>query len=180
MVIAQQKRKENIAEYILYMWQVEDTIRACKFDIDLLEERVISQYSDNKNIQIQARDWYANLILMMHEENKKASGHLLMLDAMVNDLNDLHQRLLASKSDPKYLEQYYWAVPNIKDFEKRLGRESNNEIDTCLSALYALLLLRLQKKKISEETIEAMQTFSNLLALLAVWYKNLEEGKAEI
>ena len=27
MIIAQQKRKENIAEYLLYMWQVEDMIR---------------------------------------------------------------------------------------------------------------------------------------------------------
>ena len=32
MIIARQKRKENIAEYLLYMWQVEDLIRANKFD----------------------------------------------------------------------------------------------------------------------------------------------------
>ena len=34
MIIARQKRKENIAEYLLYMWQVEDLIRANKFDMD--------------------------------------------------------------------------------------------------------------------------------------------------
>ena len=28
MKIASQKRKENIAEYLLYMWQIEDIIRA--------------------------------------------------------------------------------------------------------------------------------------------------------
>ena len=28
MYIASQKRKENIAEYLLYMWQIEDLIRA--------------------------------------------------------------------------------------------------------------------------------------------------------
>ena len=28
MFIAQELRKKNIAEYLLYMWQVEDTIRA--------------------------------------------------------------------------------------------------------------------------------------------------------
>jgi hypothetical protein len=38
------------------------------------------------------------------------------------------------------------------------------------------LLLRLQKREISKETMEAMQTFSNLLAVLAKWYKDLEEG----
>ena len=33
MYIAQELRKSNIAEYLLYMWQVEDTIRA--FDCSL-------------------------------------------------------------------------------------------------------------------------------------------------
>ena len=34
MIVAKQKRKEKIAEYLLYMWQVEDLIRANQFDID--------------------------------------------------------------------------------------------------------------------------------------------------
>ena len=28
MIIARQKKQENIAEYLLYMWQIEDIIRA--------------------------------------------------------------------------------------------------------------------------------------------------------
>ena len=31
MYIAQRKRKENIAEYILYLWQLEDLLRALQF-----------------------------------------------------------------------------------------------------------------------------------------------------
>ena len=34
MFVASQKRKENIAEYLLYMWQIEDLIRANNLDID--------------------------------------------------------------------------------------------------------------------------------------------------
>ena len=45
MIIAQLKRKENIAEYLLYMWQIEDIIRANKLDIDLIEKNLISQYN---------------------------------------------------------------------------------------------------------------------------------------
>ena len=37
MIIAQQKRKENIAEYLLYLWQVEDLLRACHLDIDTVD-----------------------------------------------------------------------------------------------------------------------------------------------
>ena len=43
MIIAQQKRKENIAEYLLYMWQVEDMIRANQLDIDKINDNIISR-----------------------------------------------------------------------------------------------------------------------------------------
>ena len=32
--ISEQLRQANIAEYLLYMWQVEDTIRAYDLDIE--------------------------------------------------------------------------------------------------------------------------------------------------
>lgn len=38
MIVAREKRKKNVAEYVLYMWQVEDTIRAFNFNINTLEE----------------------------------------------------------------------------------------------------------------------------------------------
>jgi len=180
MLIAQEKRKENIAEYILYMWQVEDTIRACNFNMDLLEERIISQFTGNQKIKQEISNWYANLIVMMHEENIKEAGHLAIVNKLIGNMNDLHKQLLANKRDTRYLEQYFQASPNIHEIEKRLGREPVNEIDTCLTALYALLLMRLKKKEITHETLEAMQTFSNLLALLSDWYKKMEHGEADV
>ncbi|MDE6125714.1 MAG: DUF4924 family protein, partial [Muribaculaceae bacterium] len=44
MIIASKKRKENVAEYILYMWQIEDLIRANKLDIDLIRTNVIDSF----------------------------------------------------------------------------------------------------------------------------------------
>lgn len=180
MIIAQQKRKENIAEYILYMWQVEDTIRACRFDIGLIEKRIISQYSEGEKVQQAARDWYANLIVIMHEENLQSGGHMKMLQGIVDEMYNIHKRIIETQRDPKYLELYQFAVPNIRDFEQKLGRKPVNDIDTCLTGLYALLLLRLQKKEISRGTLKAMQSFSNLLALLAKWFRKIEEGTAEL
>jgi hypothetical protein len=174
MLIAKEKRKENIAEYILYMWQVEDTIRACNFDIELIDSRIISQFSQSQKIKDEIKEWYVDIILMMHEEGLKDTGHLKILNSLVEELNNLHLKLIHEKKDPKYLEQYYWAVPNIRDFEKRLDGKTKNEVEICLSALYALLLLRLQKKDVSRETMEAMQTFSNVLALLSYWFRKKE------
>ena len=44
MIVAEQKRKENVAEYILYMWQIEDTIRALDFDLTRITEYVHEGY----------------------------------------------------------------------------------------------------------------------------------------
>ena len=41
MITASQKRKENIAEYLLYMWQIEDLIRANGLDIDKIRANVL-------------------------------------------------------------------------------------------------------------------------------------------
>ena len=180
MLIAQQKRKENIAEYIIYMWQVEDTIRACSFDMNKIEERILSQYDHPESVMDEIRNWYSDIILMMHENNIKKSGHLKFVSAVVDELNDLHNNLLHRKKDSKYTQTYAWAQPNIEAFTLKLKNKPDNEIDTCFQALYALLLMRLQKREISEDTIQAMQTFSNLLSLLAGHFKNIEEGKEEV
>jgi hypothetical protein len=176
MLIAKEKYRSNIAEYILYMFQVEDTIRACNFDMDMIEERIISQFATSEKIRQEIRDWYADLILMMHQEQIRKSGHVSILIKLVDDLNELHLKLVHTVKDPNYLEQYYWAVPNIKEFEKKLDKQPRNDIETCLIALYALLLLKLTRKEISKETIEAMQTFSNLLAVLSEWYIKFSES----
>ena len=44
MIIAEQKRKENIAEYLLYMYQVEDMIRANELDLESIEKTLISKF----------------------------------------------------------------------------------------------------------------------------------------
>ena len=44
MIIAREKRRNNIAEYVLYMWQIEDLIRANELDMQRLRATVIAQY----------------------------------------------------------------------------------------------------------------------------------------
>ena len=46
MFIAQKKRKENIIEYILYMWNVEDLIRANGLDMSRIDKSVIDKYGE--------------------------------------------------------------------------------------------------------------------------------------
>ena len=57
MIVAKQKRKENIAEYLLYMWQVEDLIRANQFDIDSIRRTVIAQYDQPDDVKEEIAGW---------------------------------------------------------------------------------------------------------------------------
>lgn len=76
MIIASQKKKENIAEYLLYMWQIEDIIRAYGLDIDQIQKHIIDSYDLPEEQKKSMRDWYESLIDMMHSEGVEKKGHL--------------------------------------------------------------------------------------------------------
>lgn len=179
MIVAQDKRKNNIAEYVLYMWQIEDTIRAFKFDITLLEERIISQFKQPDSVKEDIKDWYVNLIVAMQQEGIQQKGHLRIVNGVSDELNQLHKRLVNEIKDDNYLVAYNKAKESIEAFRIKLQKPEASEIELCFHALYGLLLLRLKKQTISPETTKAMETFSQLLALLSMQYKRIEEGKAE-
>ncbi|MFW5767468.1 MAG: DUF4924 family protein, partial [Bacteroidota bacterium] len=62
MIIAKQKKQENIAEYVLYMWQIEDLLRALKFDEKLIEEQLVEQYDVPETEKTEIRNWYKGLV----------------------------------------------------------------------------------------------------------------------
>jgi hypothetical protein len=180
MLIAQEKRKTNIAEYILYMWQVEDLIRAHQFNIDLIEENLISQYSQPAKIKNEVRDWYANLLLMMYREGIRERGHLSILKTLVAEMTDLHIRLLNNDEERQYQEIARKASDYIEEFRNKTLNPDAGDIETCLNALYGLLLLRLKKQSVSRETEVAMASFSRLLAILSQIFLQVERGEREL
>jgi hypothetical protein len=179
MIVAREKRKNNIAEFVLYMWQIEDTLRAFEFDINLIEERFISHFKQSAVVMDEIRDWYANIILSMHEEGIRLKGHLRMVTSVVDELFELHKRLISETQDAAYIESYKAAKPNIEVFKTKLEKAETNEIEICFNALYGLLLLRLKKETVTKDTQDAMASFSKMLALLSDYFKKVEEGKVE-
>ena len=64
MTISQQLRKDNIVGYLLYMWQVEDTIRAYQCDLSAIKRDYISRFDLTDEQREETIDWYGNLILL--------------------------------------------------------------------------------------------------------------------
>lgn len=179
MIIANQKKQTNIAEYILYMWQIEEIIRLNRFDLSLINDAVISKFNVEKEVQLEIKMWYQNLIEQMMKEQIADKGHLKSVMAYVEDLNNLHTSLLTSVQDKKYQELYLNAKENINNYIIKSGGEAKNDVHACLSALYGYLILKLKSTDISKETKNAMDTFSAMIAYLAKKYHDLLKGKSK-
>lgn len=179
MYIAQKLKEENIIEYLLYMWQVEDLIRAAGLEIGNLHESIISKYQLPESEQKQLQSWYENLITMMREEGVTRSGHLQINKNVLINLTELHHRLLDSPKFPFYSAAYYKALPFIVELRSRNKDTEKPELETALEMLYGVLLLRMQKKEISAETLKAMESIRNMLSLLTDYYEKDKDGKLE-
>ena len=180
MYISQKLQKENIAEYLLYMWQVEDLIRANGLDIDKLQESYLNRFKLEGREADAQREWYENLIEMMRSEGVQEKGHLQINKSVITMLNDLHNELLKSPKHPYYSAAYYKALPYIVELRNRSNTRDECEIENCFDAMYGLMMLRLQGKPVSEDTKKAMEDISRFLAMLAEYYKKDKKGEVEL
>ena len=180
MLIALQKKHDNIAEYLIYMWQLEDLLRACDCDpekIAPLADRFRGiEGMDEEKIDA-VRQWYFDLASMLLAEGKRQSGHLQINMNTILDLTDLHLLLLKSEKDAIYTSCFYSTLPFIVELRSKEGEDPVGEIETCFTALYGVLLLRLQKKEVSKETEVAVQQISKFLGLLSEKYKQWKSGE---
>ena len=176
MFISQQLRKENIAEYVLYMWQVEDNIRAYGCNLSLLRKEYISRFDYTEEQREEMTDWYGNLIRMINQEGCREKGHLQVNKIVVQQMAELHAQLLDSPKFPFYSAEYYKVLPFIVELRSK-GDKETGEIETCLNALYGTMLLRLQHKDITPNTANAVKEITTFLGMLSDYYKkDKEEG----
>lgn len=177
MIIASQKHKENIAEYLLYMWQIEDIIRANGLDIDKIKANVIDRFDLTDAQRKEMTEWYESLIDMMRREGAEKSGHLQLNKNVIIQLTDLHLALLKDPRFPEYTAEFYKTLPYIVELRAKAGDTPAGEIETCFNALYGMLMLRLQSKEITPETRDAVAQISKFLAILARDYNLDREDK---
>lgn len=176
MFIARKLKDENIAEYLLYMWQVEDIIRAAGLDLDRLSVQYLDRFGVSGKDKDELQEWYGNLIEMMRSENVRESGHLQINKNIILTLTELHLQLLTSPKFPFYSAAYYKALPYIVELRNKGGKKDVSEIENCFDALYGVMLLKLQNKPVSEETTKALADITKLLGMLSEYYKQDKAG----
>jgi len=178
MITAQQKRKENIVEYILYLFQIEDLIRALQLKMPAIEKHLVAQYQADEKTRKEITSWYKNLVLMMEKEGIREKGHFQFLKNQINDLNELHLKLMETAADEGYVRLFKSVSGLITELQRK-GNSVKNDIHIGLDAVYGYLLLKIQKKEISAETTEAIKRLTDWLSMLSKIFKDYEAGELD-
>ena len=170
MFVAQELRKKNIAEYLLYMWQIEDTIRAFDCSLGRIRKEYIDRFDYTDEQKEEESDWFGSLIRMMNQECCREQGHLQINKIVMQQLQELHVQLLSSPKFPFYNSEYYKVLPFIVELRNRGASKDENEIETCFNSLYGVMMLRLQKKEITPNTQHAITEISTFIGMLNDYY----------
>ncbi|MDE7026202.1 MAG: DUF4924 family protein, partial [Paramuribaculum sp.] len=162
---------------ILYMWQIEDIIRANQLDIDKIRQNVVDKYQLDNDQKCKIAEWYDSLIDMMRHEGTEKSGHLQINKNMITQLAELHQAMLKNPKFADYTAEFYRTLPYIVELRSKAGENKSGEIETCFNALYGMLMLRLQGREVSTDTLNAVKQITHFLAVLARNFHLDEAGK---
>lgn len=180
MYISQELRKRNIAEYLLYMWQVEDIIRAYGCSLTRIRREYIDRFDYTDEQKEEMADWYGNLVRMMNSEGCRENGHLQINKIVIQQLSELSAELLASSNFPFYNSEYYKVLPFIVELRKRGADKEENEIETCFNALYGVMMLRLQNKPVSPDTEHAIKEITTFIGMLNDYYMKDKQGELKL
>ncbi len=179
MFVAAELRKKNIAEYLLYMWQVEDTIRAFGCSLSRIRREYIDKFDYTDEQKEDETDWFGYLIKMMNQEGCREKGHLQINSVTLQQLSELHGQLVRSAKYPFYTSEYYKVLPYIVELRNRGADKEEDEIETCFNSLYGVMMLRLRQKEITPDTLHAIKEISTLVGMLSDYYKKDKEEPLE-
>jgi hypothetical protein len=149
MMQMMKSKKDNIAEYILYLWQMEDYLRAFPENADAIPE-------------------LHELNEMMHREGIMEGGHLALANNALGELEDLHSQIL--NEDAMYRAAIMRLQPSLNLLKAKTDRPTMSDIEACLVLLYQIMLLKLQKKEITPETASVQTQATQVLQFLSRTY----------
>lgn len=182
MYIARTKRKENIAEYILYLWQLEDLLRALQFSPEAIYSQLVAPAGEEDPESSSALLlWYIELGNLLRQEGKAESGHLDHTLHIVGELQQLHDNLLKAPAGERYRELWAAVSPEIPRLRAMLGKDDISSVEIMFRALYAVMLYRIKGDKTKESSIsDVIELVSPLVGELARIFHLAEHGELDI
>ncbi len=182
MYIAQNKRKENIAEYILYLWQLEDLLRAMQLSPEAIYATLIKPRGLERAAEQELLEWYMGVAGLLREEGKEEHGHLEHTLHLIGDLNDLHLQLMELPAGRRYRELFARLAPELPALRKTLGKDDISDIELSLRALYAVMLYRIKGVQDGKQEYISgvLELISPVIACLADIFGQVERGEMDL
>ncbi|MBL3656057.1 DUF4924 family protein [Fulvivirga sediminis] len=169
MNIAENKKQNNISEYIIYMYQTEDLIRVYEFDIELIKQYVIKHFPVSEEEKAEMAEWYLEIMAQMKKEEIHEKGHLSTVQKYVEHLSRMMDDLKTSNEEFKKI--YDNAAPYIKESLEIAQGQITDEVQICLNGIYGLLLARMNGREVPQELMPGINSFGDVLSYLSFKYK---------
>ena len=180
MQISAAKKSENIAEYILYMYYVEDTIRKFKFNIPVLMDQYVKHQLPDASFLGQYENWYASIARELEQTGKEKKGHISQVEEIITELIFLHNTLVSVIKDIKYISLVEASQLFLDEFKKKSEMAKHNDVEVLLHAMNMKLQLKVRKTEISQETEEAFDSMRIQLAYLTREFHKMKSGNWHI
>ncbi len=180
MDIAQAKRKENIAEYILYLWQLEDLLRALQFSPEAIYSQLVAPRAIDEEQKHVYLLWYMDIVNLLREEGKEQQGHLDHTLHLIADLHDLHLRLMQLPIGEHYRGTYARLAPELPKLRSIPGNSAMSDTELCFRALYAAMLYRIKGDGGKSAVGDTIEFVSPVIAELADMYRKVETGEVDL
>ncbi|HAA12795.1 MAG TPA: hypothetical protein DCE41_14335 [Cytophagales bacterium] len=174
MASLEDKRVQNISEYIIQVYQAEDLIRQHKFNLDALFAEHIDALGGSEEEKSQNRAWYTKVAHALEEEGSQEKGHLGRLDEYIKELNEIHFHLL--RSDRVYRGHFDQAKLHINRHMQAHGGELSNPIQICLNGIFLFKSKRAKQEALTESDREGMHAFVELCSYLSYRYRSRHES----
>ena len=179
-MIALQKRKENIAEYILYIWQIEDLLRALQFSPEAIYATLVAKIEGADEQQKEnIFNWYMQIVELLRKEGKEQKGHIEHTLHLIQDLHNLHLQLMKLPAGDHYRITYTRMAAELPRLRTILDNNEISDTELAFRALYAAMLYRIKGggEKAITDTLEYV---SPVIAELSAMYKKVEQGEIDL
>ena len=143
MDIAPAKRKQNIAEYILYLWQLEDLLRAMQFSPEAIYSQLVAPRQIDEGVKHEYLIWYMDIVNLLRKEGKEESGHLEHTLHLIGDMHNLHLQLMQHPIGEHYRKTFGALAPQLPMLRGLIKKEDICDTELCFRALYAVMLYRI-------------------------------------
>lgn len=181
MDIANAKRRDNIAEYILYLWQIEDLLRALQFSPEAIFSQLIEPRKDigedQKHIFLL---WYLDIANLLQQESKEEKGHIEHTLHLIDDMHNLHLQLMKLPLGDGYRNKFARLEPELLHLREIMGNGGMSDTELCFRALYATMLYRIKGDGEKSAVSDTIEFISPVIAELAEIYRKVEIGEVDL